>query len=268
MTEGGRRLPGWVVGADWLASRLDDPGLRVIDARRAGEYSQSHIKGATSFPLHLLLQDEKPERVAQILSSMGVGEGNSVVVYDDYQATHAARLAWALEYIGHRDVALLNVDFSRWVELGLETSRGEPRVEPANHGVDMNPEIRADVDYVKGRLNTLWVVLVDARERMNFLEGHIPKARSMPWRLFVGRETIFHNPQLIARTVEGRGLEGGVEVVTYCGSSGTLSAVALYGLRLAGVGRVRLYDRSLLEWKALKLPLERVEGSHFWDLSG
>ena len=35
-----------VVSTEWLAARLDDPSVAVIDTSRAQAYAKSHIKGA------------------------------------------------------------------------------------------------------------------------------------------------------------------------------------------------------------------------------
>ena len=40
--------PGPIVPVSWLAEHLNEPGLRIIDARPASEYQQSHIPGAVN----------------------------------------------------------------------------------------------------------------------------------------------------------------------------------------------------------------------------
>jgi thiosulfate/3-mercaptopyruvate sulfurtransferase len=69
------------------------------------------------------------------------------------------------------------------------------------------------------------------------------------------------------RFIENRGISTDSEVITYCGSVGTLSGLAYYALKLAGVKNVRLYSKSFREWKSLGKPKEEFKDANYWDLS-
>ncbi len=260
-------LPKPIVSPDWLAQRLGDPALIVLDARRASDYETGHIDGAFSFSLSRILDDERADSVAKTFGRVGVGNGIDVVVYDDYQGTHASRLAWTVESLGHTEVALLNVGFARWSAMGLPVSVSEPRVFVRKFNVQSNPSISASVEDIQGSIGSPSVVLADARERLNYLEEHIPNAVSLPWKMFTARETIFLDPARIKGLIASRRINPEKEIITYCGSAGTLSSLVYYAFRLAGFGRVRLYARSLNEWREMKLPMEGVKEAQFWDLS-
>lgn len=262
----GPKLSSPTVGIDWLRDRMDDPGVRIIDARRQEDYKKGHIKGAHSLPLSLLLKDESPEKAASLLGKAGVDEDMVVVVYDDYRATHAARLAWTFEFIGQQNVAILETNFDEWAKKGLEVSFDEPTVEPKERVPKINPELMATVDYIKDRLGQPSPFLIDSRERLNFLDGHIPGARSMPWWIFGEGSKAFLSPERLARIIKEQGIGDEDEVITYCGSAGTISSVAFYAFKLAGFKRIKLYVKSLAEWKSLGLPLEKVKEAQFWDL--
>ena len=47
-----------------------------------------------------------PERVVKLAENMGITDDTQVVVYDDTFGALASRVAWALQYIGHNNVAV------------------------------------------------------------------------------------------------------------------------------------------------------------------
>ena len=57
-------------------------------------------------------------------------DDTTVIVYDDTFGALASRVAWTLQYIGHGDVTLLDVTYSKWKELGLETDTKKPNIKP------------------------------------------------------------------------------------------------------------------------------------------
>jgi thiosulfate/3-mercaptopyruvate sulfurtransferase len=80
-------------------------------------------------------------------------------------------------------------------------------------------------------------------------------------------DSILREPQEIRRFMENRGISTDSEIITYCGSVGTLSGLAYYALRMGGVKNIRLYSRSFKEWKKLGKPIEEFKDANFWDLS-
>ena len=55
----------------------------------------------------------------------GVSDGSAVVVYDEADATAAARAWWLLRYFGHRDGQVLDGGFRAWVAAGGQVATGE-----------------------------------------------------------------------------------------------------------------------------------------------
>jgi thiosulfate/3-mercaptopyruvate sulfurtransferase len=52
------------------------------------------------------------------------------------------------------------------------------------------------------------------------------------------------------RLLDNRGISGDSEIITYCGSVGTLSGLAYYALKSVGLPNAKLYVRSFKEWKS------------------
>ena len=252
---------------DSLRSEIRDKSVRVIDVRREDDYKQDHIPTAVNLPLANLLSDDSPERVLKIFNSMGIDDETRVVVYDDTFGALASRVAWTLEYLGHSDVTLLETTYSNWKSLGLENDSQTPEIQSKEHSMNLQPDILATADYLESAKDRDDVILIDNRERLNFLEQHIPGAISLPYRTLATTDKILRSKEDMRRLLENRGISGNSEIITYCGSVGTLSGLAYYALKSADLPNAKLYVRSFKEWKNLEKPTEKQEDANYWDLS-
>ena len=252
---------------DSLRSELRDKSVRVIDVRREDDYKQDHIPTAVNLPLANLLSDDSPERVLKLINSMGIDDETPVVVYDDTFGALASRVAWTLEYLGHSNVTLLETTYSNWKSIGLESDSVIPEIQNKEHSMKLQPDILATSDYLESAKTRDDVILIDNRERLNFLEQHIPGAISLPYRTLATTDKILRSKEDMKRLLENRGVTGNSEIITYCGSVGTLSGLAYYALKSAGLPNAKLYVRSFKEWKNLQKPTEKQEDASYWDLS-
>ena len=99
-----------LVSTEWLADRLGEPGLKVIDASAhlpdagrdaRGEFEAAHIPGARFLDLDTLKDLDSPvpaalptaEQFAVRMAELGVRDGDRVVIYDDSGVKTSAR-AW------------------------------------------------------------------------------------------------------------------------------------------------------------------------------
>ena len=250
-----------------LLTKINDDTLRLVDVRREDEYKTGHIPNAVNLPLAKLLEDDKPENVAKLAGDIGITDDTNVVIYDDTFGALSSRVAWTFQYIGHNDVSLLEVTFSQWKDLGLEVSTEIPSVKVVKHSINLQSDILATADYLEKVKEKKDVVLIDNRERLNFLENHIPGAINIPYRTLSTDGKILRTKDNMKNFLKNRGISENAEIITYCGSVGTLSGLAYYALKSAGVPNVKLYVRSFKEWKSLEKPLGKQENASYWDLS-
>lgn len=110
-----------ICDVDTLRVLIKKEQVRVVDVRKAEEYTQEHIPSATSLPLSQLLEKDTPNAILDILQNLGVSDKMPVVIYDDTLGALAARVAWSFQYVGHANTALLEMTFSHWKNVGLET---------------------------------------------------------------------------------------------------------------------------------------------------
>ncbi|HEY9568930.1 MAG TPA: rhodanese-like domain-containing protein, partial [Thalassobaculum sp.] len=124
-------VAGGLVSTEWLAARLDDPRVKVLDgtyhrptAARDGdaEFLERHIPGAARFDIddgcdpgdslpHMI---PSPERFAEKVSALGISNSDTVVVYDVYGLQSSARTWWMFRLFGHDAVAVLDGGLPKW----------------------------------------------------------------------------------------------------------------------------------------------------------
>jgi thiosulfate/3-mercaptopyruvate sulfurtransferase len=254
-----------VCDVNTLSILIRKKNVRVVDVRKEVEYAKEHIPGAVSLPLAKVLEKESPARCIELLQDIGVNEDIPVVTYDDTFGALAARVAWTFQYVGHQHSSILEVTFAQWKSMGLRTEKKLNSYKWQQHPLRINQSIYADLAYVeKAAANK---VLIDSRERLNFLSEHIPEAVNLPYTMLRTDGKVLSKSDDIRRLLQNRGIHENSELVTYCGSVGTLSGLVYYGLKLAGLKNVKLYASSFKEWKALGKPKAEFKDANYWDLS-
>src|SRR5574339_313572 len=207
-----------VCDADTLRSLIRKKAVRVVDVRKADDYAAGHIPTAVSLPLARVLENDTPEKIVGILNELGISDMTPVVVYDNTFGALAARVAWTFQYVGHSNTALLEMTFKQWEELGLETEKRPNKFPAAKHSLAINANIHADARYVESAKSQPGKLLVDSRERLNFLTEHIPGAKNIPYTMVGSNGSILRKAEELKRLIENRGIQSDSEIITYCGS--------------------------------------------------
>ncbi|MGW0950174.1 sulfurtransferase [Streptomyces sp. NPDC002623] len=280
----GPLLPGPLVDDTWLADRLGDPRLVVLDAtallpspRHDGDHRSAsgrdtwagrHLPGSRhadltgdfsdpDAPYHFAVP--APAELAAALARVGVGEGCAVVAYDTGGGIWAARLWWMLRAISV-PAAVLDGGLAAWEAAGRPVVSGEEG-EPVGPVTPLTPvprpELWTDVHEVAAisrgeRPGALVCALPSAGydgtvPTRYSRRGHIPGSRSLPGRALLDAEgRVLPEGDLAARVGSVLG-DGDTPVVLYCGG-GISAAGAALALTLLGREDVSVYDGSLEEW--------------------
>jgi thiosulfate/3-mercaptopyruvate sulfurtransferase len=279
--------PADLIGADELA-RLLAAGPRpvLLDVRwRLGGppgrelYAAGHIPGAVFVDLDRDLAAPPGNggrhpmpAAADFQAAMrraGVSGNRTVVVYDDADATAAARAWWLLRYFGHPAVRVLDGGYRAWQRAGspVETGAGPVVAGPVVDGpvVDGTGVAPGDFTASAGHLPLLDAdgagrlartgLLLDARaaeryrgesEPVDPVAGHIPGALSAPTAANVSADGTFRSSAELAARFQALGVTAGADVGAYCGS-GVTAAHEVLALELAGIPAA-LYPGSWSEW--------------------
>jgi len=251
-----------IVSADWVAERLDDPDVVVVDVRDAWEYDGiGHVPGAVNVPFDSfrgggeagMLPPE--DEWAELLGDAGIDGETTIVAYDDTHGVFAARFLVTALLFGHEDLRLLDGDYSAWMR-EHETSTEAPGVEATTYAVerpDDSPLVtRADVEAAMDDEDT---VLVDTREPAEYAEGHIPGAVNVDWKEVVDEETRgLKSRDAVEEIFAAKGVTREKRVVLYCNTARRISHTFVV-LRWLGYEDVGFYEGSLTEWEAEGGPL-------------
>jgi thiosulfate/3-mercaptopyruvate sulfurtransferase len=255
-----------LVTSEWLAGRLGDSSLQVIDPRTRERYLSGHAAGAVHVPMREAFGGEgrihDDRRLAEWLAGRGIASDRPVAVYDDFDFQKGSMVAWILEYLGHGDVSLLAAPFSStWQAEGREYFYRPVHPDSARFAVAPRPELRATPDEASS--GTMAILDVRSGEEYRRTEpvanepvGHLPGAVNVPWRAFVrDQQDPFVGADEIARLLAEAGIADKRPIVVYC-QSGPRAAVAFTAIRLVGRS-AGLYDGSFLDWIRAGRPVEK-----------
>jgi thiosulfate/3-mercaptopyruvate sulfurtransferase len=265
-----------LVSTDWLAARLDDPRVRVIDASYkmpgvlplpSDDYLDVHIPGAVFFDVAEIADPNDPlphmypdaKQFARDVAALGISRGDTVVAYDSGAWVAAPRAWWMFLSFGHDKVKVLDGGLQKWLREGRPTHSGKVMPKPGRF------EARLDRDFVRNKqqllddMTTHAEQLVDARPRARFegsvtepwpgrRSGHIPGSRNVPYAELFDASTGAMKPlDDLRKAFMGAGVDLARPIVTTCGS-GVSAAVLTLALYRLGVRGTALYDGSWAEW--------------------
>lgn len=286
VTMSGLARPEYLATTDWLAEQLGRSGVRIIDARwrpdgrGAAVHRDGHIPGAVHVDWRVELVDTDDEgeairlapaeRIVEVASRAGIGDGSTVVIYDDTQGLYAARVWWSLRAYGLGDVRVLDGGFPAWRGEGRSISDSVLPVGLGRLPVSFTPRgpgrLRLTTAEVRGLLGAADVALLDARAPAEYKGfegntrrlGHIPGAINVPVGAMheAGTQRLRGGDELRAR-LHTANVSRGRRMVTYDGS-GVAAAKLAFVLTLLGHDDVAVYDGGWAEWgNRLDLPVDR-----------
>lgn len=266
-----------LVSTDWLAGRLQDPAVRILDASHhlpatgrdaRAEYDERHIPGAAFFDIDAIADHDtdlphmlpNAETFAREIGALGIGSEHRVVVYDTVGATGAARVWWTFRVFGHDRVSVLNGGLPKWLAEGRPTTDEVPAHPPARFQARFRPELVRSREDVLANIETRREQVVDARSagrfrgtepepRPGMRGGRIPQSLNVPFTEVVTPDRTLKPAEEIRAIFERAGVDLGHPITTTCGSGVTASTLAL-ALHLAGRDDVAVYDGSWSEWGA------------------
>jgi thiosulfate/3-mercaptopyruvate sulfurtransferase len=261
-----------------LEARLGDADVQVVDLCTTEQYTRAHIPGAVHLEYSRLVLSRPPiggllpkgDYLGELFSSLGLRSDACVVAYDDEGGGRAARLLWSLAVCGHERCALLNGGLHAWLNEGHPLDSGPEAPEPSEYEPVYDDQWVAERDYIRARLHTAGVQLLDCRspkeytgeEKRAARAGHIPGAVNMGWTEAMDRDRNLRvKPrEELMRKFEALGVTPDKEIITYCHSHHR-SAHTWLTLKHLGFERVRGYPGSWSEWGNLAdTPIETGPG--------
>jgi len=264
----------WLVSTDWLAAHLRDSDVTVVDGSfyllTAGrdanaEYLAAHISGAVRFDIdavadhstslpHMLPTEQE---FAAAAGALGIGDADTIVVYDGVGLYGAPRVWWTLRTFGAQKVYILDGGLPKWRAEGRPVEGGASSRAPRRFNAHLNRAAVAAAADVQRALASGAAQVVDARSAARFRgeepepraglrSGHMPGARNVPFG-GVLEDNRLASPEKIAAAFKAGGVDMDKPVITSCGS-GVTASILTFALAALGKDGGAVYDGSWTEW--------------------
>lgn len=239
-----------------LASAIEAGAVRVLDVQYtlAGDgpalYAAAHLSGAPHLDLDAVLAGppgdggRHPLPDAEVLQAglraVGLGNGETVVLYDQATSLAAARAWWVLRWAGLSDVRVLDGGLAAWQAAGLDVTNDVPT--PGEGDVTVSTGSVPVLDAEGAARVAQDGILLDSRagerfrgetEPIDSVAGHIPGAHNAPMADQLTSDGRFRSPEELRDYFTGLGVTDASEIGTSCGSGVTAAHTAL-ALHLAG----------------------------------
>jgi len=252
----------WLRTTDWLAEHLRDSNLAVVDGTyflpthnrdAQAEYRSAHIPGAVFFDIEAI-SDHSTDlphmlpgttQFGDEIGALGIGDGDTIVVYDNSPLFSAARVWWTFRIFGTKSVYILDGGLPKWKAEGRPVESRDTKRARKKFTADMNVGAVALLDDVRLALTDDIVQVVDARSAERFAgkapeprpglrSGHMPGAFNVPYDRLIENGRL-KPAEKIAAAFASAGVDLDKPIITTCGS-GVTAAVLAFALESLGKG--------------------------------
>ncbi len=232
--ERGYAHPELLAETEWLAENLQNPMLRIIDARPAQQYEAGHIPGAVNLsgfggiPRADNGDMAEADAFARIAGQLGVGDRTEVIVYDA-PSQQMGMVAWSFLYYGHTALRLLDGGLAKWLAEGRPLSTEPAAYPPATFHARPDVDVYCSLESAKAFVGQPDTVFWDTRSQAEYdgtatagfggplpRPGRIPGAVHLEWSELLDPVSRTFKPAAELRELlSARGITPEVAVHTY-----------------------------------------------------
>lgn len=264
--------------AEQLKALMDKGNVTIIDVRNPEEYAKDHIPGAVNVhaifsQLSMTTKEGLQEMIdifSERLSEAGVSKDKRVILYEDDLDTlygGSCRGYFQLNFLGHKNVGVLDGGFSKWKKKGFPSNNEVVKIVPTKFVPDVNYANMVTKDVMKDALNDPAIKILDNRDEDEWVglssspygvdfaprKGRIPGAKWVEWHRFMNSD----NPHEVSHFITSEATRNLLateadmhpddNIIVYC-FKGARASNTLLAMKLAGFKNVRNYYGSWNEW--------------------
>jgi len=245
---------------------MDNTNQVVIDVRSSSSYSSSgHIRNAINLPPGTFDKGgagidstdlKSPAELAVILGNAGISTTTKIIICGQNVDASAGRVFWLLEYLGAKDVHVLDGGYDKWVRDGYPTVTTVPTMTAATFVPAVNSSRLATKADVLANYNNAGYAIVDSRNAADYNVSYIPNAVNILTGDFLNADNTVKSYADLRNLLDSKGITAGKTVIAHC-YVGYRSGQEYFIFRLMGYD-VSNYDGSWTEWNADPTPLPKT----------
>lgn len=254
-----------IISAQALHDAMPDPDLLIVDVGSLEEYQSAHLPGAVQIDYAAFVSADPPvmglvpdaQTLSHVFAALGLDANRHVVAYDREGGGKAGRLLFTLDAAGHHKGSLLDGGLSAWANAGFELETHPAETSVTDYATTLPGRNLADKAYIRSRLGSDDLALLDCRTPAEFSGqdvraargGHIPGAVNFNWTDAMDPD---NPPSLrpeseLRDMLESKGVTPDKEVIAYCQTHHRSSHTYMV-LKQLGYENVKGYPGAWSEW--------------------
>lgn len=265
-----------IVSTTWLAKRIDNPNLIILDATFPSkvpmELEGKCIKNAQYFDLKNDFSNPEArfpntfpsiEKFEKGCRKLGIHKNSDIIVYDIDGIYTSPRVWWMLKTIGFDNVYVLNGGLTKWIADGFEVINNyKTDVATSNFKADfLKTDALRSYLFIKKHISSEKIITIDARSKGRFnnteddprkelKSGAIPNSINIPYSEIL-KNGCFKSEAELEVVFKHISAINPSELVFSCGSGITACIVLLASEGIINCKK-SIYDGSWTEWATLE----------------
>ena len=249
-----------VIDSSWHMPNVDRDGYK--------EYIKEHIQNAIFFDIdknsdkdsnlpHMLCKKNEWEK---ILSNLGIGNTDHIVIYDHSDVISSCRIWYNLIYFGHSPelVSVLDGGFKKWVQENRKVTQKIKEFGKKEYTAKENLSLVLNKNQIETNIQSKIFELVDARSkdrflgtipetRKNLLSGNIKGSKNLPYTELINSDRTFKKKDELEIIFKKNKVDLSKTLAFTCGSGITACVLGLTNSIISGKKPI-IYDGSWAEY--------------------